>query len=249
MSKFSDLLNQRFLKKEKPKMAALAEQSSDGQLTSFAGIFGTSQVGEKEKEEIVALLKKYAQEEDFDINADLTSLLAITSEVKAINNQAALLHGERIKRAQHILKRYRDGAFTAWLMATYGNRQTPYNFLQYYEFHSQVPKTLHPQVEAMPRQAIYTLASRSGPLDKKEEIVRSYKGETKQQLISLIRSTFPLEETDRRRENIAETALSSLHRLISLFENPVKLTAQQKRSLTERIKQLYTLIDSSDIVD
>lgn len=248
MAKFASLLNQRFLKKEKPKMTALAEQSAEGKLTSFAGIFGMGRLGEKEQEELTQLLKKYAFEENFDIHPDLDTLIAITSEVKAINNQAAILHGERIKKAQEVLKKYRDGAFTAWLLNTYGNRQTPYNFLQYYEFYSQMPKTLHPQIESMPRQAVYTLASRDASLDKKEEIVRNYNGETKQQLMVLIRSVFPLDEKDRRRENVGDSTLSHLQRMISQFEhNTVSLTLKQKRLLSQHLLQLLTLVEQSEI--
>lgn len=244
MAKLTTLLNQRFLKKEKPKMAALAEQSSEGQLTSFSGIFGIGRINDKEKETLIAILKKYALEENSDITPDLNSLLSITSEVKAINNQAAILHGERIKRAQSILKNYREGAFTAWLLSTYGNRQTPYNFLQYYEFYSQIPKALHPQIELMPRQAIYTLASREGDFEKKEEIVRNYNGETKQQLISLIRSVFPLDEKDRRKERIAESTISILERLISSFEHQkVHLSSKQRDTLTKQLHHFLALVD------
>lgn len=248
MAKLTSILNQRFLKKEKPKMIALAEQTNEGNLTSFAGIFGVGKLGEKEREDLLILLKKYSFEETFDVSSDLDALLAITSEVKAINNQAAILHGERIKRAQEVLKRYRDGAFTAWLLTTYGNRQTPYNFLQYYEFYTQIPKGLHPQVESMPRQAVYTLASRNGSFEKKEEIVRNYKGETKQQLITLIRTAFPLEENDRRKEKIGESTISSLERLVTSFEqNKVKLSVKQKRTLSHQLRQLLFLVEKAEV--
>jgi len=248
MAKLSSILNQRFLKKEKPKMSALGEQSSEGNLTSFAGIFGLARLGEKEKEELSELLKKYALDEATDTTQDFHSLLAITSEVKAINNQAAILHGERIKKAQEILKRYRDGAFSAWLVTTYGNRQTPYNFLQYYEFYSVMPKTLHPQIESMPRQAIYTLASREGALEKKEEIVRNYSGETKQQLITLIRSAFPLDEKDRRRENGGDNTISALQRIISTFEHStIRLSGKQKKILSQQLNLLKSLVDACEV--
>ena len=103
------------------------------------------------------------------LSNDLNHLISLTSEVKAINNQAALLHGERIKKAHQILTRYRDGAFTAWLMAAYGNRQTPYNLMQYYEFCEAMPKQLASKIELMPRQAIYVFASREGEPRKKSK--------------------------------------------------------------------------------
>ena len=90
---------------------------------------------------------------------DLEFLTTITSEVKAINNQAIILHGERIKQCTRtFLTKYRDGAFSAWLISTYGNRQTPYNFLQYYEFYQSLNLELQKRMDDMPRQVVlYTL--------------------------------------------------------------------------------------------
>ncbi|MCI0619341.1 pGP6-D family virulence protein, partial [bacterium] len=133
MSKFNDLLHLRFSKNKdaKEKMTALVERANNGELSSFSGVFRVAQLNDKEKTDIEMILRSYRYSEIDDFETDLKALMAITSEVKAITNQAVILHGERIKRAQDILKKYREGAFTAWLFATYGNRQTPYNFLQY----------------------------------------------------------------------------------------------------------------------
>ena len=115
MSKVNSLLTQRLkLATEKfSKMTNLAELSSSGNLSSFAGVFRVSGLSEKEKEILLTILSQY-RSENYDIGEDLESLIAITSEVKAINNQAAILHGERIKKAQEILKNYQDGAFSAY---------------------------------------------------------------------------------------------------------------------------------------
>lgn len=232
MAKLAHILQERFKSKEKPKMSELATKTAEGQLTVFSGLFGNPTLNENEKEALSALLQKYSLDSDQDLSSDLSYLLAITSEVKAINNQAAILHGERIKRAQEILKKYRDGAFTAWLIATYGNRQTPYNFLQYYEFYQQIPLPLRPQIDAMPRQAVYTLASREGPFTQKEEIVRNYRGESKQEVITLIRSVFPLKEHDKRKEDIALGSIKQLQRVSStLAQESVILSPGQKRTL------------------
>src|SRR3989344_4313281 len=214
MSKFNDLLHLRFKQKEtqQPKMAALVERANNGDLSSFSGVFRVAALGAKEKEHLESILKSYRQGEFQDIDPDLKALSALTSEVKAITNQAVILHGERIKKAQEILKKYRDGAFTAWLFATYGNRQTPYNFLQYYEFYTLMPTTLHPTMDQMPRRVIYSLASRAGSLDKKEHIVKTYKGQPKQELLHLIRLEFPLAEEDKRLPNLASHAIGFLKR-------------------------------------
>lgn len=245
MVKFNDLLNLRLRSKEKqkPKMTALAELSKDGSLSSFSGVFKPTSLNESEKENLSNILKNYKEDEkEIDFEEDLKNLIKITAEVKAITNQAVILHGERIKKAQDILKNYKDGAFSYWLVETYGNRQTPYNFLQYYEFYMDMPVSLRPQIDSMPRQAIYTLASRGGDLDKKQDIVENYKGQPKQELLSIIRNLFPLSETDKRQPNIADQAITTLKRLKSLFSHPLfKPNEEQKKEILNLIAKLKKL--------
>jgi len=245
MSKVNTLLSQRFkVAGEKlSKMTSLAEMSASGNLSSFAGVFRLTALSSIEKEKLATLLKEHRNDSQ-DIDADLEALSLLTSEVKAINNQAAILHGERIKKAQEILKQYRDGAFSAWLIATYGNRQTPYNFLQYYELYQTLPHMLHPQLDLMPRQAVYTLASRSGSFEKKEEIIKNYKGEPKRELLLLIRKTFPLAKHDARKQDLGEIALNTLRRLHDqLAEEPNwTLTPKQKTEFKKILSSLQTLL-------
>lgn len=249
MVKLTSILPQRFKRKEQSAAVQLPENSPTA-LTPFASLFGVKKPGEKDKEQLEGLLEKYKVDETFDCTQDIDSLLEITSEVKAINNQAAILHGERIKHAQEILKKYKEGAFTAWLKATYGNRQTPYNFLQYFLFYSNTPKELHSQIEVMPRQAIYTLASRQGEQQEKEEVVRNFNGESKLELLSIIRKKFPLNESDGRKENIIESSFSQLKRLTDMFErSDLKMTQLQQKELLKNLKNLETLIKSTQIID
>ncbi|MFA6119625.1 MAG: CT583 family protein [Parachlamydiales bacterium] len=224
MVKFNDLLNLRLRSKEKqtPKMTALAELSKEGSLTSFSGVFKINTLNDSEKSELSSILQNYKEEEKaVDFDQDLKNLIMITSEVKAITNQAVILHGERIKKAQEILKNYKEGAFTSWLMSTYGNRQTPYNFLQYYEFYNSMPQALRPQIDSMPRQAVYTLASRTGDMGKKQEIIENYAGQPKQELLTIIRKLFPLEEQDKRQANLADQVISSLKSVKSICSHPL----------------------------
>jgi len=244
MDNVNTLLSKRLKKSEKSsKMVEMAKKSATGNLTSFSGIFSVIELNENEKELLEAILEEYSTGKE-NVSVDLTSLISITSEVKAINNQAAILHGERIKNAQNILKKYREGAFTTWLIAAYGNRQTPYNFLQYYEFYSAMPKTLHPQIEAMPRQSIYTLASREGPLVKKQQIVEQYSGETKAEVMHLIRETFPLPVEDGRKENIGDGVKRSLERLITTIRSSrTTISKVQKRVIFEMLEEIYDLVE------
>lgn len=246
MSKFNDLLNLRFKQKpaQPPKMTALVERTSSGELSSFSGIFRVTALSKNERSELEAILNSYLVNASDDIQSDLEHLSAITSEVKAIANQAVILHGERIKRAQDILKKYRDGAFTAWLFATYGNRQTPYNFLQYYEFYTAMPAPMHSLIDQMPRQAIYSLASRAGSMERKEAIVKNYCGQPKQELLKLIRLEFPLSEDDRRLTNLAANAVSLLKRARDTLENPLCVSYdKEKRQIKNLLAQIQLLID------
>ena len=248
MSKFNDLLNLRFKRGETPqaKMTALVERANNGELSSFSGVFRVSALSAEEKSSLEDLLKSFRQAETDDTDGDLKALSAITSEVKAITNQAVILHGERIKKAQEILRKYRDGAFTAWLYTTYGNRQTPYNFLQYYEFYTVMPAALHSKIDQMPRQAVYTLASRNGPLDRKEEIVSSYAGQPKQDLLKLIRSEFPLAEDDKRSPNFGAHGLAFLKRAREMFKaTHCKLSEMEKHQAMHLIDQLRVLVENS----
>ena len=246
MSKFNDLLNLRFKTKEtqQPKVSALVERATNGDLSSFSGVFRITALNEKEKADIEQILKNFRLNEAYDVDVDLKALTAITSEVKAITNQAVILHGERIKRAQDILKKYRDGAFTAWLYATYGNRQTPYNFLQYYEFYAMLPQTLHAKLDQMPRQAVYSLASRNGSFERKEAIVRNYSGQAKQELLQLIRLEFPLDEEDKRHPNFAFHAIAFLRKAKEMMKNPLCVPSEEeKKQLNNLLLQLQVLLD------
>lgn len=243
--KFNDLLNLRLKSKDKqpPKMTALAELSNNGSLSSFSGVFKINKLSESETEALTNILQNFREEEkEIDLQQDLQNLITITAEVKAITNQAVILHGERIKKAQEILKNYKEGAFSSWLITTYGNRQTPYNFMQYYDFYMQMPQDLRPQIDTMPRQAIYTLASRTGELEKKQEIVKNYQGQPKQELLSIIRKLFPLNAQDKRQANLAEQVIISLKKTCHLISHPLfKPTAEQKELIYKLLEKFNNL--------
>lgn len=219
MSKFNDLLMGRFKSStKKEKMNELAERLATAPVTQFSGAFQLTPISNQELACLQTLLEKY-KNKDQNIADDLQFLSNITSEVKAISNQAVILHGERIKRAQELFKKYRDGAFSNWLMKTYGNRQTPYNFMQYYELYSALPKKLQGVVDEMPRQAIYSLSSRSVPQEKKVEFVKEYQGESKIELLEKLRSSFPLAEQDKRSPNKTKAVLEHLKNIKKLMEH------------------------------
>lgn len=224
------------------KMKAMAQQSANGNLTSFAGIFSVVELSEREREKIAEILSNYRLENQ-QTEQDLEMLLSLTSEVKAINNQAAILHGERIKKAHQILINYREGAFTAWLITTYGNRQTPYNLMQYYEFYEAMPKYLRTKIELIPRQAVYTLATRQGDLKIKQEIVENYQGQTKKEMLEIIRQRFPLEIADKRRPRLSGHTVQNLEQICKrLEENPTVFSVKEKQQIKKYLEKLQLLI-------
>lgn len=200
MVRFKDLLGSRFTKKEeKPKkVSELAERSHTGQLSGFSGVFQIGEATEVERDAIIALLDEY-KSDSVDIVDDTRRLLTLTSEIRAINNQAILLHGARIKKAQQLLKSYKEGAFTKWLVTAYGNRQTPYNFLQYFELYNGLDSSLKEIANDMPKQVLYSLSSRPIPPQKKEEFIKKFKGESKTELLKKLRDQFPTKPSDKRK--------------------------------------------------
>lgn len=239
MSKFNTLM-ERFKSPKKEKMNELVERSHTGQLSSFAGVFQVNPISEQEQASLQTILEKY-KTENTDISADLRSLTAITSEVKAISNQAVILHGERIKRAQQLFKSYRDGAFSTWLLKTYGNRQTPYNFMQYFELYHALPKKLQGIIDEMPRQAIYSLSSRSVPHEKKEAFIQNYQGETKTELLEKLRKAFPLAKQDKRNPNKAKNAQEHLIRALKAMQDDLfNPTEDEKGELKKIIHEIQS---------
>ena len=240
--KMKALLQQRMKKSsDVSKMKAMAKESAAGNLSSFSGLFNVSELTNQEKESISQILKSYSKE-DVDISSDLHVLISLTSEVKAINNQAALLHGERIKKAHDVFTKYRDGAFTAWLIITYGNRQTPYNLMQYFEFCEALPK-YRAKIELMPRQAVYTLATRMGSLEKKQEIVENYNGESKTEMLQLIRKAFPIDKEDKRNNKTGASLIRELEGFRKRMEIHLEvLNYDQIKRARYLLKQLDNLL-------
>lgn len=244
MSNVNDLLNKRLNKNDSTsKMAEMARQTSKGELSSFSGVFGITELSKAEMNGLESLLKEHSLEISQRIDNDLDMLASITAEVKAISNQAAVLHGERIQKAHTILTKYKEGAFTAWLMATYGNRQTPYNYLRYYELIQLTPKQMRPLLESMPKQAVYNLAAREGKIDRKLEIVQKYHLLNKEEILRVIRELLPLDKEDKRKTDLGEEFLNLLLKVkAKLIQKGFKLGSKQKNIAVHLLEDLLMQI-------
>lgn len=211
-------------------------------VNSFRGMFGEAKLSEQEEKRIQLILNEHTDPEaiqEEQVVRDFETLSKLTSEIKAINNQSMLLHGERIKKAQELLRSYKDGAFSDWLMATYGNRQTPYNMLQYYEFYHAVPEQVRPKVESMPKKAVCALASREGSFDRKLDIVQNYQGEGQRDVVSLIQKTFPVSAGDKRKRSYNEVIINNIERLVvELEEQQTPFSEEDKTRLMDLSNRL-----------
>ena len=70
----------------------------------------------------------------------------------------------------------------------------------------------------MPKQAVYTLASRSGDADKKQQIIQTYQGEPKHLILAKIRTIFPLPQSDKRKQKFSDHVALTLSRLIEQID-------------------------------
>lgn len=110
-------------------------------------------------------------------------------------------------------------------------------------FFENSPRALRDKLESMPRQAIYTLASREGALEKKWEIIENYRGEKKQALLALIRELFPLHEKDRRSQNHFEATLKGFEKARYSLNKLNYVSDTQKEELKRELSNLKLFID------
>lgn len=214
----------------------------------FREEFITAPLTKEEDAEIQLLLENgYKVDEiaDEQVTANYENLVDITTQIRAIERQNVLLHGERIRKAREILKPYKDGTFTRWLILAYGNRQTPYRFLQYYEFFQTLAGELRPLIEAMPKKAAYALSSREGAHEKKVELIKEYHSSSANEIICLIDETFPIDQKDKRKQKhrfLEEVDLAMIRGSVnSLLKRKNRLGLSF--SVVMQIKELRDLMD------
>lgn len=171
----------------------------------------------------------------------IAQLTILTQQIKSIAAQSVLLHGERIKQAQELLSNYKDGAFTKWLFNTYGNRQTPYSMLKYYEFYQSSPKDLRPVIESAPKKCVYLLASREGDHNRKLDLIKEHGQTPQSDLLLLIQSTFPINENDRRKP-LNTSTIDAMNKLCKKLETRSKHISDEDRIQIQKIiKRLQSL--------
>jgi hypothetical protein len=232
-------------KKEDFKEAFEVRPASPTTTDIFMGLDAFSDADEEKLRLELFAMSKESGINQADAERDCTDLLLITSEIRSITKQSIILHGERIHKARSILNKYKKRAFMRWLDITYGNRQTPYNFLYYYNLYKAVPQKEQTLIQKMPVRAAYLLSSRDGDMEKKLEIIRRHANSSQKELITVIRKEFPTSEGEskRRREGSRSLAKSFLQNLRALLEvekplspSCISMLEQGKKILEELLK-------------
>ncbi len=141
-----------------------------------------------------------------------------------------------------LIRSKREGAFTKWLMNAYGNRQTPYSMLRYYEFYQSSPQEFRPIIESAPKKCVYLLASRDGDHIKKLDLIKKHGKSPQADLLILIQKAFPIRESDRRKPLNAST-IESMSRLCKKLESRSRYISEEEdrteiRKLVDRLQNL-----------
>lgn len=204
----------------------------------------TIELTEQEKRNIQKILiddYKPGKISENQVQDHVAQLIDLTKQIKSISAQSVLLQGERIKKAQDILRDYREGAFTKWLMSTYGNRQTPYSMLRYYEFYQSAPIETRAIIESAPKKAVYLLATRSGDKEQKIAFIQKYSHSTQSDLLILIQDVFPIAQINKRK-SLVETTIASMNNLCVKLEKRLNQVSDDDRvdikNLIERLEKI-----------
>ena len=201
----------------------------------------TIELTEAERSEIRTLLESHPKSgfSEGEIRNHAEQLASITGQIKSISAQSVLLHGERIKQAKELLSGYGEGTFTQWLMTAYGNRQTPYSMLRYYEFYQSAPDQFRKVIESTPKKAVYLLASRNGSVKEKLELLIKNKDATQTELTRRIQTAYPTKETDKRKPSNTPT-INAMMKLCQRLEGK-SLTRDDRTAINKLIVKLQQL--------
>lgn len=218
------------------------------QVNNFSAVFDTKPLEKDEAEQIEKLLADNTLN-DFisfeQLEKDKANLKSITAEIKAIGKQGAILMGERVHRANELLKSYKDGTFTKWLEVTFGTRKTGYNLMNYYALYNELPnEELRQKFKKIPQRAAYILASRKADnIETKAEIIDQYYNLGPQELVDVIQEKLPLSSNDKRcNKGNASKLIDSIHDSIKKLQAcKDSLTNEDRSSLFELVKMLTSL--------
>ena len=170
--------------------------------------------------------------EEKQVIRDIQKIKNITAEIRSISKQGVVLMGERVQRAQMILKSYKDGTFSQWLETTFGSKKTGYNVLAYFELYEKLSNDdIREMLKKIPLRAAYVIASRSGNTQVKEEIIRENYHLGHDEFVTIIQEKLPIATADRRAYK------SSNNRLIIKLSETLNKLLERKESFSEGNKK------------
>lgn len=253
MSKSNKTAQDFFKKKKAEKKEDVFQEAFEvrpANTSPLDAFLGSADLSNEEKEYLRSELLEQAKSGNISVDQaekDSEELLGLSSQIRAITKQSIILHGERIFKAQKILAKYRKSMWQTWLKVSYGNRQTPYNFLYYYNLYKAVPKEDQSLIQQMPVRAAYLLSSRDGEMKKKLEIIRNHATNSQKDLISVIQKAFPTAESDGRgrREGSRGLAKTVLQNLKALTEVQQPLSPSCLATLEQAQGLLAGLLEKS----
>lgn len=197
-------------------------------------------------------LRKEIEHENLEIDKaqfdkDLERLICLSAEVRTIARNAVISSAERILQAQEILKKYKKGAFSSWLKMTYGNRQTPYNILYYYNLHQQLPNDSQLLFAKMPQKAAYLLGARNGDTEDKIDFIKKYNEKNQNELLILIEEKFPSVISIDRKEKFEDNSIVSSSTFVCSAIGEVKKWRDSKKALSPQVikelKEFYDILN------
>jgi hypothetical protein len=230
---------------QKSRLTRPAAPPISGVVNAFNALFAVQDLSDQESRKIERILVEGFEPghlAEGEVDLDVVEVKRLTKELMAIKRQEMVLIGERIAQARSIFRKYKDRSFREWLDLTFGSFKTGYNYLAFYDLYLLVPDEIKARLKEMPAKAVYVLASKKVPVERKIAIVKEHAQETAQNLIALIQETLGDHRPARRPTN--EKLISSMEKEASTIL-PNLLDESQRRRLTALANHIKTLIEHS----
>lgn len=215
-------------------------------------LFEAGSLDPKIAEEIDKLVMDSANQDainEKEIHQDALQLKAITAQVKGIQDQGALLLGERVFKAREILKKYGDEhrTFTSWMKIAFRDRSSAYNFLSYYQFyHALATQDLQSKLKEMPQKAVYKLAARGGEIEQKVEILEKCYGMKAPEIIAMIDEKLPSKIKRESKKDINVSLIASIMVSLRKINSRKHILSDSNREVLASFRSMINEILSTE---
>lgn len=218
----------------KPDMPQFNIIAAQNPIHSFFGVKPLDMLESNRIEQLLVNNYEPSLLDEDKVTQHVNEIKNLTSEIKGINKQAILLIGERIFKANQILKNYKDGTFMEWVDSVFDSRKTAYNILAYYELHQSLPIQSKENLKKISPTAAYVIASRKIPLEKKISFVNEYHDLKSQDMMLLIKEMFP------SKNQPTKTSLNL--KLINVIQKSIQTLKERKEEINSDEKKLLESI-------